>query len=173
MKPKQAEQWLRDEAMKRPGATEHFPWGHRALKVKRAVRFPFLDYSTLAKRKAACEAELDVNRRFAPALYRRVVPITRQLDGTLALDGDGTPVEWAVEMTRFDENQTLDHLADRGALDAALPGKLAASVAAISAVVSRRPSPPIGRMPGSSGTRRPPPVRRSSGGRRSPVRSPP
>src|SRR5258708_7030898 len=51
--------------------------GDRALKVKRAVRFPFLDYSTLEKRKAACEAELEVNRPFAPDLYRGIVPITR------------------------------------------------------------------------------------------------
>jgi aminoglycoside phosphotransferase family enzyme len=42
--------------------------GDRVLKVKRAVRFPFLDYSTLDKRKAACEAELRVNRMFAPQI---------------------------------------------------------------------------------------------------------
>ncbi|HYZ45698.1 MAG TPA: DNA-binding protein, partial [Xanthobacteraceae bacterium] len=47
--------------------------GERALKVKRAVRFPFLDYSTLAKRKEACEAELRINRSFAPDIYRRVL----------------------------------------------------------------------------------------------------
>ena len=47
--------------------------GPRALKIKRAVRFPFLDFSTLAKRKAACEAELAVNRPYAPAIYKRVV----------------------------------------------------------------------------------------------------
>ena len=51
--------------------------GTRALKIKRAVRFPFLDYSTLDRRKAACAAELAVNHPFAPAIYRRVVPITR------------------------------------------------------------------------------------------------
>ena len=45
--------------------------GDRALKVKRAVRYPFLDYSSLDKRKAACEAELAINRKFAPQLYRR------------------------------------------------------------------------------------------------------
>src|SRR5215472_13730433 len=71
--------------------------GERALKVKRAVRFPFLDYSTAGKRKAACEAELAINRSFAPDIYRRVVPITREPDGRLLLDGPGTPVEWAVE----------------------------------------------------------------------------
>ena len=51
--------------------------GGRALKLKRAVQFPFLDYSTLAKRKAACEAEIEVNRPYAPALYRGVAVITR------------------------------------------------------------------------------------------------
>jgi uncharacterized protein len=105
--------------------------GDRALKVKRAVRYPFLDYSTLEKRKAACLAELEVNRRFAPQLYRRVVPITREITGSLALDGLGDPVEWAVEMTRFDENMTLDHLADRGELDETLLGRLAVAVAAM------------------------------------------
>ena len=57
--------------------------GERAFKVKRAVRFPFLDYSTLEKRKAACSAELEVNRRFAPQIYHRIVPITREGDGSL------------------------------------------------------------------------------------------
>jgi aminoglycoside phosphotransferase family enzyme/predicted kinase len=105
--------------------------GDRALKVKRAVRYPFLDYSTLGKRKAACEAELEVNRRFAPQLYRGVVPITREADGSLALNGVGEPIEWAVEMARFDENRTLDHLAERDELDDTLLGKLAVAVAAM------------------------------------------
>jgi len=105
--------------------------GDRAIKVKRAVRYPFLDYSTLDKRKAACRAELEVNRKFAPQLYRRIVPITREAGGALALDGKGEPVEWAVEMTRFDEDKTLDLLAERGAFDEALMDKLAVAVAAM------------------------------------------
>jgi aminoglycoside phosphotransferase family enzyme/predicted kinase len=105
--------------------------GDRAIKVKRAVRYPFLDYSTLAKRKAACQAELDVNRNFAPQLYRRIVPITRAADGSLALGGAGETVEWAVEMTRFDENGTLDRLAERGEIDDVLAGKIAVAVAAM------------------------------------------
>src|ERR1041384_6242524 len=75
--------------------------GDRVFKVKRAVKFPFLDFSTLDRRKAACEAEIAVNRRFAPELYRGVVAITRGKDGQLALGGDGETVEWAVEMRRF------------------------------------------------------------------------
>jgi aminoglycoside phosphotransferase family enzyme/predicted kinase len=103
--------------------------GDLVFKVKRAVKYPFLDYSTLDRRKAACLAELDVNRAFAPQLYRRVVPITREADGALALDGTGEPVEWAVEMARFDENKTLDRLAERGRLCGTLTRKLATAVA--------------------------------------------
>src|SRR5208282_3479422 len=66
-------------------AASVFLAGDRALKVKRAVRFPFLDYSTLAKRKAACAAEIEVNHPFAPAIYRRAVAITREKDGALAI----------------------------------------------------------------------------------------
>src|SRR5712691_11532860 len=104
--------------------------GTRAFKVKRAVRFPFPDYSTLDRRKRACEAELGINRAFAPEIYQRVVPITRGRNGRLELDGAGTPVEWAVEMRRFDENATLDRLADAGKIDAALADALGRAVAA-------------------------------------------
>lgn len=87
----------------------------RVLKIKRAVRLPFLDYSTLDKRRAACEAELAVNRRFAPDIYRGVVPITSGAGGP-EIGGNGPVIEWAVEMARFDEGKTFDHLARAGAL---------------------------------------------------------
>lgn len=109
-------------------AASVFLAGDRALKVKRAVRFPFLDYSTLDKRHAACRAELDVNRPFAPALYRGVLPITRDADGQLALGGEGEIVEWAVEMRRFDENGTLDRIADARGIDLTLAEELAQAV---------------------------------------------
>jgi len=89
-----------------------FLGGERALKIKRAVRLPFLDYSTLEKRKRACEEELNVNRDNAPELYRRVVAITRRGDNGFEVGGNGAPVEWAVEMARFDEEQTLDRVAE-------------------------------------------------------------
>jgi uncharacterized protein len=111
-------------------AASVFLAGERAFKIKRAVRFPFLDFSTLEKRKAACEAEIEVNRPFAPQIYRRVVSITRAGDGSLALGGRGEPVEWAVEMRRFDEALTLDHLAGQGRVDAALADRLGHIVAA-------------------------------------------
>ena len=116
--------------------------GDRTFKVKRAVRFPFLDYSTLARRKQACEAELEVNRAFAPDIYRGVVPITREPDGRLALDGHGTPVEWAVEMRRFDERATLDQLAAAGRVDLILADALGRAVAAAHATAPQADAGP-------------------------------
>jgi uncharacterized protein len=110
--------------------------GDRAFKIKRAVRFPFLDYSTLRQRKSACEAEIAVNRPFAPAIYRGVVAITKRPDGTLAIGGHGEPIEWAVEMRRFDEMQTLDHLAVAGRIDAALADALGRAVARVHTAAS-------------------------------------
>lgn len=108
-------------------AASVFLAGNRALKIKRAVRFPFLDYSTPDKRKKACEAELAVNAPYAPEIYRGVVPITRAADGKLMLGGSGDVLEWAVEMRRFDEKRTLDHLAT--AIDEELADALARAVA--------------------------------------------
>jgi uncharacterized protein len=109
-------------------AASVFLCGSRALKIKRAVRFAFLDFSTLDKRKAACEAELAANAPYAPEIYKGVVAITRERDDSLAIGGSGAPVEWAVDMHRFDETRTLDHLS--GAIDAALADALGRAVAA-------------------------------------------
>jgi hypothetical protein len=108
-------------------AASVFLAGKRAIKIKRAVRFPFLDYSTLAKRKQACDSELAVNTPYAPEIYLGVVAITREADGKLAFGGKGTTVEWAVEMRRFDEKRTLDHLT--GEIDEALADALGRAVA--------------------------------------------
>ncbi|KIZ39283.1 DNA-binding protein [Rhodopseudomonas palustris] len=116
--------------------------GDRALKVKRAVKFAFLDYSTLGRRKAACEQELIVNRRFAPQIYRRLVAITRAPDGALRIGGDGEVVEWAIEMARFDEQRTVDHLAAAGPLDGALVAKIADVIAASHAAAPQAPAAP-------------------------------
>jgi uncharacterized protein len=109
-------------------AASVFLAGERALKVKRAVRFPFLDYSTLAKRQRACEVELAVNAPYAPEIYRGVVAITREASGELAVGGAGEPVEWAVDMRRFDETRTLDRILDN--IDDTLADALGRAVAA-------------------------------------------
>jgi aminoglycoside phosphotransferase family enzyme/predicted kinase len=100
--------------------------GERAYKIKRAVKYPYLDYSTLERREAACRTELEVNRHFAPELYLGVVPIMRR-SGRLALGGEGEPVEWAVEMRRFRE--TLEEAAKRDGIDDALARALGEAVA--------------------------------------------
>jgi uncharacterized protein len=103
--------------------------GERAYKMKRAVHYSFLDFRTLEARSRALQAELELNRRTAPMLYRRVVPVTREADGRLKLAGDGTPVEWLLEMARFDQAARLDCLAARGELTPRVVDDLAAEIA--------------------------------------------
>ncbi|MFG1244192.1 AAA family ATPase [Xanthobacter sp. V7C-4] len=101
--------------------------GPFAYKVKRAVFFPFMDFSTPQKRQAACEAEVAIGGAGAPGLYLGVVPIVRTVHG-LALGGDGEAVEHAVKMRRFDTDLTLDKVAERGALSPDLAKALATAV---------------------------------------------
>src|SRR5687768_7215081 len=61
--------------------------GDCAFKLKRAVKYTYLDYSTPELRRRACEAEVALNRRTAPALYLSATPILRKPDGRLSLDG--------------------------------------------------------------------------------------
>lgn len=111
--------------------------GERAYKLKRAVRFPYMDYSTLERRRAMCEAELAINRRTAPMLYEAVIPVTRDGAG-LRLGGDGAPVDWLVVMRRFDQSGLLDRMAERGALAIALMPVLADEIATFHAKAERR-----------------------------------
>jgi aminoglycoside phosphotransferase family enzyme/cytidylate kinase len=101
--------------------------GDDVYKVKRAIRLPFLDFSTLEKRRAACEAEIEVNRENAPSVYLGVAPIVRRR-GSLHIGGAGEVVEWATHMRRFDENATLDRIAERGVLTSELVRKLAQAI---------------------------------------------
>lgn len=90
--------------------------GSRVFKLKRAVRFPYLDFSTPERRLAACEAEVVLNRRTAPALYLGARRITRGPDGGLAFDGTGNLVDAVVEMRRFPQADLFDTLACEGRL---------------------------------------------------------
>lgn len=89
----------------------HMSWvfmvGDRVYKLKKPVRFPYLDFSTLARREAACRAEFELNRRLAPDVYLGVVPLTRE-GPDLAIGGPGEPVDWLVLMRRLDERDTLE-----------------------------------------------------------------
>ena len=103
--------------------------GARALKLKRAVRLPYLDLSTPERRLAMCRHELELNRRTAPDLYRAVHRITRESDGRLALDGRGELVDAVLEMRRFDDDLLFDRLAQEGRLTHADMAVLAGSIA--------------------------------------------
>jgi uncharacterized protein len=108
--------------------------GERAYKLKRAVRYPYLDFSTLERRKAACEEEVAINRRTAPDTYLGVIAVRQQSDGNLLLDtsdcGDGRVVEWLVAMRRFDQAGLFDRLAQAGGLRRRLMESLADAIAA-------------------------------------------
>ncbi len=90
----------------------HMSWvflvGERVYKLKKPVRFPYLDFSTLARREAACRAELRLNRRLAPDVYLGVIPLTAT-EGKLALGDGGDVIDWLVVMRRLDEGGTLEH----------------------------------------------------------------
>lgn len=89
--------------------------GDFAYKIKKPVRFLFVDYSTLEKRKSFCEREVELNRRLAPDVYLGVVPITRQ-GNILVLEGEGEPVEYAVKMRRLPDENRLSRLLEANRL---------------------------------------------------------
>jgi aminoglycoside phosphotransferase family enzyme/predicted kinase len=103
--------------------------GERAYKVKRAVRYPYLDFSTLALRHAACEREVALNRRTAPDLYLGVEAIRRDGEGRLSFAAEGPVAEWAVVMRRFPQDQLLDRISERDRLTSTMIRDLADEVA--------------------------------------------
>lgn len=107
-----------------------FVVGPLAYKMKREVHYSFLDFSTIDRRHEALRAELALNRRTAPELYRRVLAVT-EAPGGLMLDGDGPVIEWLLEMTRFEQAALLSNMAVAGALDDGLMGALAPAIAAL------------------------------------------
>lgn len=87
-----------------------------ALKIKRAVRYDYLDQSTPDRRHALLERELALNKPTAPLIYRDLVPVTRNADGHLELNGTGTPVEWVLRMQRFAADCEMTAVAASGRL---------------------------------------------------------
>lgn len=110
----------------------HISWvflaGEYVYKVKKPVRLPFLDFSSLAARRACCEEELRLNRRTAPGLYLAVIPVTGSRTAPL-LGGQVAPIDYALQMRRFDQNALADRMAGRGALGDAQIDALAAAIA--------------------------------------------
>ncbi|MBV8193699.1 MAG: AAA family ATPase [Alphaproteobacteria bacterium] len=111
-----------------------FLTAERGYKLKRAVKFPYMDFSTLALREEMCRAEIAINHALAPEIYLGVAAVGRAADGALHLGEVGetvaTPVDWLVVMRRFDEDGLFDRLADRGALTTDMMTALGTRVAA-------------------------------------------
>ncbi len=91
--------------------------GDKAYKLKKPVRFPFLDFSTLQARETNCRAELRLNRRLAPQVYLGVAPLNLSKEGHLSLGGDGAVADWLVEMRRLPADRMLDKMLIEGRLD--------------------------------------------------------
>jgi uncharacterized protein len=87
--------------------------GEFAYKIKRPVRFPFLDFTTLQRRERFCREELRLNRRFAAPLYLQVCAVV-QHGAKLQMNGVGAPIEFAVQMRQFDSAAELGRLLDHG-----------------------------------------------------------
>jgi aminoglycoside phosphotransferase family enzyme/predicted kinase len=110
----------------------HISWiilcGDYAYKLKKPVDFGFLDFSTVDKRRHFCEEELRLNRRFSPELYLAVVPVTQGVNGPV-MDGPGAPLDYAVKMRRFEDEQLLDSIAEHHGLDNTLVRSIARELA--------------------------------------------
>ena len=119
-----------------------FLTGNDAYKIKRAVRYPYMDFSTLERRETACKNEIAINRPSAPDIYLSAVPIT--CDGAgLHLGGSGEIVEWAVHMRRFDEDATMDKLAERGEVTGEIVDQLAQTISDMHGRATQRSGFPI------------------------------
>jgi hypothetical protein len=121
--------------------------GDQVFKLKKPVAFGFVDFTTLAARRDACEQELRLNRRTAPRWYLDLLPVRGHAEGAcieartaLRPGAAGPPLDWVVHMRRFDDGQRLDRLASQGLLTPTMVDALAAVVARFHAQQS--PAPP-------------------------------
>jgi hypothetical protein len=113
--------------------------GASAIKLKKPVALPFLDFSTPALRRHFCEEELRINHRTAPDLYRAVLPVTGGANGP-RLGGEGPALDWALWIRRFDNDQLYDRLARTGRLAAAHVDALAGVIAGFHAGLAPSPA---------------------------------
>ncbi|MDH5187671.1 MAG: AAA family ATPase [Rhodospirillaceae bacterium] len=118
--------------------SEIFIGDTRVYKLKRAVKLPYLDFSTRQLRRKFCKAEIAINKRTAPGIYIGVKSITRENDGNLMLGGKGQVVDWVVVMNRFDEGMLFDRLAQGEKIDRFLMERLADNIATFHASAEAR-----------------------------------
>lgn len=117
----------------------HVSWvlltGELAYKLKRPVRYPFVDLTSVERRAHCCAEELRLNRRFAPELYLGLSAVTIA-NGKARMDGDGAVLEHAVRMRQFDVEDGLDRLLATQRVE---PGELAEFGRALAAIHATLP----------------------------------
>jgi aminoglycoside phosphotransferase family enzyme/predicted kinase len=134
----------RPEAVERieTHASVVFLAGRFAYKVKRSVKYPFLDFSSLEKRRLALLNELRINTRTAPQLYLEVIPVTIRENGIFRLGGGtGQLIEWVLVMRRFEQQNLFDKLAQTGNLSGNHMRRLAETIADFHARADRLLTP--------------------------------
>ena len=115
--------------------------GERAYKLKRAVKYPYLDYSTPELRRQASFAELEVNRRAAPEIYLAVQAVVRRADRLRLADGEpADALDWVLVMRRFAESDVLERRRVAGRLSPDLMRTLAETIAGFHATAEHRPN---------------------------------
>ena len=110
-----------------------------AYKLKKPVQFEFVDFSTPELRHHACLEELRLNRRLAPDVYIAVLPVTQDKRGALQLAGDGTDLDWVVQMRRLPANMSLEVVMQAGRLRAEDASSIASHLAKFFANSLREP----------------------------------
>jgi len=135
------------EAPARVEAVEtHMSWvfltDTHAYKLKKPVRYPYLDFSTAEARRLDCEQEVRLNRRLAADVYLGVIPLVLGAEGRLSLGGAGETVDWLVRMRRLPAQRMLDHLLRSGAVKQSEISQLARRLARFYAALPAEPLAP-------------------------------
>jgi len=127
MKPEAYDEEAEQIELKQTHISFVFLTGNFVYKVKKAVDFGFLDFSTLEKRGFFCEKELELNRRLCGGMYLEVVPVNRS--DVIKINGEGETVEYAVKMKRIPEEKIMTRLLEEGKVDRKLIDRMAKIIA--------------------------------------------
>jgi aminoglycoside phosphotransferase family enzyme len=127
MKPEAYDEEVEQIELKQTHISFVFLTGKFVYKVKKAVNFGFLDFSTLERRRLFCEKELELNKRLCGDMYLEVVPITKS--DVIKIGGEGKAVEYAVKMKRIPEDKIMTRLLEEGKVDKKLVDRMANVIA--------------------------------------------
>ncbi len=100
----------------------------KAFKIKRSVKYTYLDMLALDSREQLCKRELEINQPSLPGVYLEVLPIKKGDDGVLTLNGNGDVVEWVLIMEKFPQCRVLDSMAKSGNFSVELASQVGASI---------------------------------------------